>query len=82
MDIAFWMMFVVVSLLFTWILAFLVKFILGKYFIFFVPIPTFFIMLFILTLMIALQALGVNISSFYAWFFMQLSRILSGGAYW
>ena len=79
MDAAFWLMFLVVSILFSAILALLLKFVLGKYFMFFVPIPTFFIMLFILITMIALQALGVRISDFYAWFFSGLSKMLSNG---
>lgn len=78
-DMAFWFMFIIVSLLFAWILAYLIKFILGKYFIFFVPIPTFFLMLFILMAMIALQALGIKISALYAWFFSGLASLLKGG---
>ena len=79
MDFAFWLMFIIVSLLFAWILAYLIKFILGKYFIFFVPIPTLFLMLFILMAMIALQALGVKISALYAWFFSGIASLLKNG---
>ena len=79
MDMAFWFMFIIVSLLFAWILAYLIKFVLGKYFIFFVPIPTFFLMLFILILMIALEALGVKISAFYSWFFSGIASMLKNG---
>ena len=83
MDATFWLMFIVVSIMFAWILALLIKFILGKYFVFFVPIPTFFIMLFILVAMIALQALGVKVSSLYAWFFSSIARLLQqGGLGW
>ena len=83
MDVTFWLMFIIVSILFSTILALLIKFIFGKYFMFFVPIPTSFLMLFILISMIALQGFGVRISEFYAWFFYELSKLLkNGGIAW
>ena len=76
-----WLIFILVSMFFAFIVAYGMKLILGKYFIFIVPIPTFFIMLFILIVMIALEALGAPISSMYSDFFDYLSKLMGSGGY-
>ena len=76
-----WLIFILVSMFFSFLIAYGMKLVLGKYFMFLVPIPTFFIMLFILILMIAMQALGAPIADFYSDFFDYLSKLMSTEGY-
>ena len=64
--------------MFAFIIAVVLKAFLGKYIESFVPVPLWFFMLLILMIMIAAQALGLPISSFYAGFFSWLSGLLGG----
>jgi len=81
MTYAAWFIFILVSMFFAFLIAYGIKLVLGKYMLFLVPIPTFFLMLFILILMIAAQALGLPVADWYSGFFDYLARLMASGGY-
>ena len=77
MDTLGWLFFIAVTILFSSILAIILKAVLGKYLAALVPIPLIFLIALIALVLIAAQAAGLPVSALYANFFSWLSGILN-----
>ena len=78
MDMLGWLFFIAVTVFFATIISIVLKAVLGKYLSFLIPIPLIFLIALISLALIAAEAAGLPVSSFYAAFFSWLSGLLGG----